>query len=144
MPSEVELLEGSVLPGAGAGRASFVVGDRLAGRWVAGRRFAEAVALTDRSLALQISAATLGWRGGVAHNPEVAGSNPAPLQVKVQVRGPFSLRGGRASGVDVGRMWAEAFCGRGRIGADGVVRLAREVGRGRSPGRSRASGDVST
>ena len=89
MPSEVELLEGSVLPGAGAGRASFVVGDRLAGRWVAGRRFAEAVALTDRSLALQISAATLGWRGGVAHNPEVAGSNPAPATSEGAGQRPF-------------------------------------------------------
>jgi len=41
-----------------------------------------------------------------------------PLQVKVQVRGPFSLRGGRASGVDVRRMYAVVVAGRRRMGAD--------------------------
>src|SRR5665648_79916 len=41
-----------------------------------------------------------------------------PLQVKVQVRGPFSLRGGRASGVVVNG-WSTWFAaGRGRTGTD--------------------------
>src|SRR5665648_1300620 len=37
-----------------------------------------------------------------------------PLQVKSQFRGPFSLRGWRASGVDVRRMWAPSAAGQGR------------------------------
>src|SRR5665648_202840 len=36
----------------------------------------------------------------------------------LRVRGPFSLRGGRASGVDVNEMSTRAASGRGRIGAD--------------------------
>ena len=37
---------------------------------------------------------TAGTRLEEAHNPEVAGSNPAPATVKPQVRGPFCLRRG--------------------------------------------------
>jgi len=48
-----------------------------------------------------------------------------PLQVKLQVRGPFSLRGGRASGVDVRRMYAPSAAGQGRTGPDSGVRWTR-------------------
>src|SRR5665647_1538118 len=41
-----------------------------------------------------------------------------PLQVKSQVRGPFSLRGGRASGVDVRRMYAAGTYGLWRMSPD--------------------------
>src|SRR5580693_773592 len=40
-----------------------------------------------------------GWSSSVArwaHNPEVAGSNPAPATKLVQVRGPSAEDGGRA------------------------------------------------
>src|SRR5665648_966080 len=42
-----------------------------------------------------------------------------PLQVKVQVRGPFSLRGGRASGVVVNGWSTWLATGRGRTWAAG-------------------------
>ena len=42
-----------------------------------------------------------------------------PLQVKLQVRGPFSPRGVRASDVDVNEMSTRAAGGQARIGANG-------------------------
>src|SRR5450756_142674 len=41
-----------------------------------------------------------------------------PLQVKLQVRGPFSVRGGRASDVDVNEMSTPCAPGRPRTRAD--------------------------
>ena len=46
-----------------------------------------------------------GWSSSVArwaHNPEVAGSNPAPATRKLQVRGLIAGDGGRASWSFVG------------------------------------------
>ena len=43
----------------------------------------------------------------------------------LRVRGPFSLRGGRASGVDVRRMYAPSAAGQGRTGPDSGVRWTR-------------------
>src|SRR5665647_2781041 len=48
-----------------------------------------------------------------------------PLQVKVQVRGPFDLRIEGAFGVDVRRMYAPSAAGRGRTGPDSGVRWTR-------------------
>src|SRR5665647_1084214 len=54
----------------------------------------------------------------LAHNPEVAGSNPAPLQVKLQVSGPFDQEIERAADVDVRRMYAAAAAGHRQMWAD--------------------------
>src|SRR5665648_134711 len=48
-----------------------------------------------------------------------------PLQVKSQVRGPFSLRGGRASGVAVNGWSTWLAAGRGRTVPDSGGRRAR-------------------
>ena len=42
----------------------------------------------------------------------------SPLPTLVQVRGPFSPRGGRASGVDVRTSYAPVAAGRGRMLVD--------------------------
>ncbi|MBA2495628.1 MAG: tetratricopeptide repeat protein [Acidimicrobiia bacterium] len=64
MASEVELLEVFRLGAlAGDGEIVRVVGDRLAGAWIARSRFREVEILTGRSLVVQRSAGTLGWRG---------------------------------------------------------------------------------
>src|ERR1019366_6110 len=65
-----------------------------------------------------------GWSSSVArwaHNPEVAGSNPAPATRKLQVRGLIAGNGGRAFLLDGSAMAA----GSGLT----VRQLVREIGR---------------
>jgi len=64
MVSELEVLEVFRLGVAGGVEDVVrVVGDHLAARFAVTSRFPEVLTLTDRSLAVQVSAGTLVWRG---------------------------------------------------------------------------------
>ena len=84
-------------------------------RWPRGRAM---------SMLLNIGRCRTGLNTDVlAHNPEVAGSNPAPATRKYEVRGLIAGNGGRAFWLSVGGSLA---------GQDpGVRQVAREISSGR-------------
>src|SRR5580700_9118601 len=82
-----------------------------------------------------------GWSSSVArwaHNPEVAGSNPAPATRKLQVRGLIAGNGGRAL-IFVAAGWQHDRQGRQRsrraVTCPGQHLVGPELGRTRIPSR---------
>jgi hypothetical protein len=74
-------------------------GGRVAGGELARCRGMASRFASGRRVAIQLRHNDAGWSSSVArwaHNPEVAGSNPAPATKLVQVKGPVAGDGGRA------------------------------------------------
>jgi hypothetical protein len=74
-----------------------------------GRRRCRPVSITCATCRIGVN--TVGW----AHNPEVAGSNPAPATRKQQVRGLIARDGGQAL-IFVAARWQQDPASRGGLG----------------------------